>query len=91
MRGKFAQEPGAVPVHETASMRPAHYAREVGLAFAFLHVHSHASMRPAHYAREVFPSAVSSVSEIEASMRPAHYAREVLQWCPSRLAIVRLQ
>ena len=53
MRGKFAplEEPQRIVLD--ASMRPAHYAREVQLQVRRRHVDGRASMRPAHYAREV--------------------------------------
>ena len=53
MRGKFAvkQRRQARPSH--ASMRPAHYAREVQAHTGRAMPSENASMRPAHYAREV--------------------------------------
>ena len=46
----------AEPPHQIsawASMRPAHYAREVSSPSLYLRRGGQASMRPAHYAREV--------------------------------------
>ena len=53
MRGKSLTR-GAyeTPLH-AASMRPAHYAREVDRVHAAVRRPGVASMRPAHYAREV--------------------------------------
>ena len=63
--------------NEVASMRPAHYAREVLGATDEAIRHINASMRPAHYAREVLPPVFPGLPRRSASMRPAHYAREV--------------
>ena len=63
--------------HDAASMRPAHYAREVGPRPADGPHAACASMRPAHYAREVSACAGGRRHHHGASMRPAHYAREV--------------
>ena len=53
MRGKSNQTGKETSDMEIASMRPAHYAREVGTANAEAGPLPSASMRPAHYAREV--------------------------------------
>ena len=60
-----------------ASMRPAHYAREVPLILRQSNPPGQASMRPAHYAREVQRRRHPRSPRRPASMRPAHYAREV--------------
>ena len=61
-----------------ASMRPAHYAREVPLLQDEQTGTWYASMRPAHYAREVPRTRRGAAAPRgDASMRPAHYAREV--------------
>ena len=60
-----------------ASMRPAHYAREVVEADVLRLAGRAASMRPAHYAREVDGQGQEFGGVVAASMRPAHYAREV--------------
>ena len=53
MRGKSAFWDVLWVMDKTASMRPAHYAREVLEAPPRLRSNPSASMRPAHYAREV--------------------------------------
>ena len=53
MRGKFRLSLSPRVDVEAASMRPAHYAREVKVGRALRLFFPRASMRPAHYAREV--------------------------------------
>ena len=53
MRGKFAYYWDIFGPYGYASMRPAHYAREVRGILVEAVGSRHASMRPAHYAREV--------------------------------------
>ena len=78
MRGKSVQLAEHWVLVDAASMRPAHYAREVPPERREQPpVPPEASMRPAHYAREVLPAAVAPDHDVAASMRPAHYAREV--------------
>ena len=57
MRGKSCVENSRPDPAPTASMRPAHYAREVEGKFRLYRVGGEASMRPAHYAREVLQDA----------------------------------
>ena len=78
MRGKSPQPELAVHARDVASMRPAHYAREVMLRLARYLAKYLASMRPAHYAREVRRRMLKPNIAPVASMRPAHYAREVV-------------
>ena len=77
MRGKLGGAAGERPGVDHASMRPAHYAREVAHAPSDPLGESLASMRPAHYAREVTRAQAAPARAQTASMRPAHYAREV--------------
>ena len=77
MRGKSPAQLDAFRSHAEASMRPAHYAREVLVAVAADEPPADASMRPAHYAREVRQAVYPRGLQHLASMRPAHYAREV--------------
>ena len=76
---------------QTASMRPAHCAREVGpdILPAFLAVG--ASMRPAHCAREVRLRDLKTAPATTASMRPAHCAREVAARVAATLSAYVLQ
>ena len=53
MRGKSNGDHPMANSSDQASMRPAHYAREVPMAFHISVPRGIASMRPAHYAREV--------------------------------------
>ena len=77
MRGKLPAQAGELPHDSLASMRPAHYAREVPQRVDVRQRSVEASMRPAHYAREVLDSLTAAYIPCGASMRPAHYAREV--------------
>ena len=74
-----------------ASMRPAHYAREVPNRQIHYGRPDLASMRPAHYAREVGLGGRTVERAVSASMRPAHYAREVNTLTPARASAARLQ
>ena len=74
-----------------ASMRPAHYAREVPLLQDEQTGTWYASMRPAHYAREVYAAITEAGSKTGASMRPAHYAREVTQPADEQVTVTALQ
>ena len=85
MRGKSTQK-NAPPERREASMRPAHYAREVPAEGAVKRRMKCASMRPAHYAREVGLNGEILHQAVQASMRPAHYAREVRRRDVQRLA-----
>ena len=78
MRGKLATWRAAYFKATPASMRPAHYAREVKQLASRVVDLVVASMRPAHYAREVPLARIIVVRPGDASMRPAHYAREVV-------------
>ena len=53
MRGKLVEMPQVGRGRRKASMRPAHYAREIGRPAAGEPSPPPASMRPAHYAREI--------------------------------------
>ena len=53
MRGKSKETTQQLSEAAKASMRPAHYAREVQTVISSEHFRQAASMRPAHYAREV--------------------------------------
>ena len=77
MRGKSVQLAEHWILQDAASMRPAHYAREVDAMASYMAKYLTASMRPAHYAREVSLRFVPIWRILLASMRPAHYAREV--------------
>ena len=77
MRGKSGNVLSVSLLDQAASMRPAHYAREVLPSFLVGLTGAIASMRPAHYAREVGPIRAKPRQIRLASMRPAHYAREV--------------
>ena len=77
MRGKLPDVLAELIHVVHASMRPAHYAREVPLEGVVAGALPVASMRPAHYAREVQARRMGAVAGRAASMRPAHYAREV--------------
>ena len=77
MRGKFVLLFAGHTSANLASMRPAHYAREVARGADERTLAGQASMRPAHYAREVVEVVLQPSAETNASMRPAHYAREV--------------
>ena len=77
MRGKFLHGQQSGGPRKIASMRPAHYAREVKEQREASIRALNASMRPAHYAREVGGAARGPRIGVPASMRPAHYAREV--------------
>ena len=75
-----------------ASMRPAHYAREVDARRQQRWREAEkASMRPAHYAREVPQSQANRTGARRASMRPAHYAREVQEVGVARVHVNPLQ
>ena len=54
MRGKSCMPKPLATLKGAASMRPAHYAREVHGGLPLDSAGARASMRPAHYAREVF-------------------------------------
>ena len=53
MRGKLARDANRAGALPTASMRPAHCAREVDASIVVATAQTIASMRPAHCAREV--------------------------------------
>ena len=91
MRGKSGLRFGPRRQGRPASMRPAHYAREVLQSLHRRRLGAQASMRPAHYAREV--ATVDSIfyDASTASMRPAHYAREVRRTGPCRAPFGMLQ
>ena len=79
MRGKCPGQAFRLEALGGASMRPAHYAREVRVLAQARRDGCAASMRPAHYAREVLTRMRARYKTEIASMRPAHYAREVPQ------------